>query len=87
LIDRLGTFADRLPAGEWAELVLRHHERVQREKPPRGKAPWYEHFDDGTCVIRPGYRRDTGGTHDGSYVHAYRTQPLWSFALDLGLVT
>ena len=53
---------------------------------PAGKAPWVEQFDDGSYIIRPRYRVEQGGRHDDSYVHAYRTMPLWSFAQELGLV-
>lgn len=79
--------AERLPAREWAARLLEHHRAIQHGKPPNGKAPWFEQFDTGEYVIRPAYRRETGGRHDDSYQHAYRTSSLWSFTQDLGLVS
>ena len=81
-----GGLAEQVSDSEWLERLLDHHRRVQHSKPPAGKAPWFDRFDDGSCMIRTGYIRATGGRHDGSYVHAYRTASLWSFACDLGLV-
>ena len=83
------TFSDvaqRMPPQEWTECLLEHHRRVQLNKPPNGKAPWFERFDDGTFIIRPGYVRQKGGRHDREYVHGYRTPSLWSFAEDLRMV-
>lgn len=78
--------AERCNAEQWVHLLLEHHKTVQLAKPPNGKAPWFERFDDGSYMIRPGYLRDTGGRGDDSYVHSYRVAPLWSFADDLRLV-
>jgi hypothetical protein len=74
-------------ATAWSVALLDHHRRVQQGKPPAGKAPWCERFDDGSYMVRPAYRvGDTaGGTEE--YVHAYRTGPLWRFARDLRLVS
>lgn len=79
-------FAEPLAPAAWAVRLLEHHEAVQRAKPPDGKAPWVERFDDGGYVVRPPYRRDEPVAISDEYVHAYRTRPLWSFALELGLV-
>lgn len=81
-----GSLAERVADSEWLEKLLEHHCRVQHLKPPAGKAPWFDRFDDGSCMIRTGYIRETGGRNDDSYVHAYRTASLWSFSRDLGLV-
>ncbi len=84
------TFADLavpMTPESWAARLMEHHYTVQRRKPPNGKAPWCERFDDGGYMVRAQYQRDEGGRGDGSYVHAYRTQPLWSFAGDLGWVS
>ncbi len=80
------SLAERVSDSDWLEKLLEHHCRVQHSKPPAGKVPWFDRFDDGSCMIRTGYIRDTGGRHDDSYVHAYRTTSLWSFSRDLGLV-
>jgi hypothetical protein len=84
--DSFSSLAERLPAAEWLERLLDHHCRVQYSKPPAGKAPWFDRFNDGSCMIRTGYIRESGGRHDDAYVHAYRTASLWSFASDLKLV-
>jgi hypothetical protein len=78
--------AERTTAKGWVQLLLDHHMKIQRAKPPGGKAPWFERMDDGSCMIRPGYVRNAGGRGDDAYVHAYRLAPLWSFAADLRLV-
>lgn len=84
--EHFGTLAERVTDLEWLERLLEHHRRVQFGKPPAGKAPWFDRFDDGSCMIRTGYIRDFGGRYDDKYVHAYRTTSLWSFACDLGMV-
>ena len=81
-----GSLSDREKPTEWAERLAEHHRRTQRLKPPDGKNPWFERFDDGSYIVRPLYRRDVGGKNDDSYVHAYRTASLWSFAQDLRLI-
>lgn len=78
--------SDRLPAQDWTVALLEHHRLIQKRKPPNGKAPWFERFDDGSYLVRRGYLRDKPGLHKDEYVHDYRTKPLWSFARDLGLV-
>ncbi|MFX0199337.1 MAG: hypothetical protein ACFFCW_24705 [Candidatus Hodarchaeota archaeon] len=100
LVERLAPFGEsirfqetfseitqQMPAKQWVECLLEHHRKVQSNKPPNGKAPWYERFDDGSYIIRTGYVRGSGGRHDEEYVHGYRTGPLWSFATDLKLVS
>ncbi len=79
-------FAESRPAADWASCLLDHHRKVQRHKPPNGKAPWFERFDDGTYMIRAGYVRDKPHVHENEYVHMYRSNALFSFAQDLGLV-
>lgn len=71
---------------DWVLALFEHHKEIQRNKPPKGKNPWLEQFDDGSAVIRPLYRRDKPGRHDDSYVNMYRTAPLQSFLLDLKVV-
>lgn len=78
--------SERQPVEAWAASLVEHHRRIQRGKPPNGKAPWLERFDDGTYLIRPAYLRDKPGLHKDEYVHYYRTGPLLSFSRDLGLV-
>ena len=78
--------AERGSAEAWAVSLLEHHRRIQRQKPPNGKAPWIERFDDGAYLVRTAYLRDEPGLHKDEYVHFYRTQPLLSFVRDLGMV-
>jgi len=83
---KFADLASRLNAEDWVEQLLEHHKQNQLNKPPNGKLPWFERFDDGSCIIRPNYIRSSGGQHDDEYVHYYRTIPLWSFASDLRMV-
>lgn len=78
--------AERLTPEVWVVSLLQHHRRTQGNKPPNGKAPWFERFDDGSYIVRPAYLREQGGLHEDEYVHYYRTGPLLSFARDLGMV-
>ena len=61
--------AERGDKGEWVERLIEHHRKTQRQKPPNGKNPWFEQFDDGSLIIRPDYRIDAPGTGDARYVH------------------
>lgn len=81
------SLAERCSPTDWINSLLEHHRRVQREKPPAGKNPWFERSANGSFCIRTLYKREEPGRGDYRYVHAYRTQPLWSFAQDLGLVS
>jgi len=78
--------ADKGSPRDWVVRLLEHHRRVQMNKPPNGKLPWFDRFDDGSCIIRQSYVRDKGGRGDDSYVHTYRLNSLWSFALDMGML-
>jgi hypothetical protein len=71
-------------AASFALALLAHHGRVQRAKPPDGKRGWFDVYGDGRVAIRPAYELAQFQSRDGVYVHAYRTQPMWKFALDLG---
>ncbi len=84
--DTFAGLAERSGAAEWVERLLEHHCHIQRRKPPNGKQPWFERFDDGSFIIRPHYRTTEPGAHDDSYVHLYRVRSLWQFARDLYLV-
>lgn len=77
--------ADKVDKTTWVQLLFDHHFKVQRNKPPNGKSPWLERFN-GDVIINPTYRREEGARNDESYVHYYRTRPLWSFVQDLGLI-
>jgi len=83
-MDNFSAFLEQMEPSDWVQTLLDHHIRVQSRKPPNGKAPWLERFDDNSLLIRPGYMRAEGGQHDQEYVHMYRCSPLMSFASDLG---
>jgi hypothetical protein len=85
-VEQFADFQEPSTVADFVDKLLRHHQRNQRRKPPNGKAPWFERFDDGSYVIRPSYLRDVGGRGNEEYVHAYRTRSLWTFATDIGLV-
>lgn len=78
--------ADAGNASDWVAALLDHHYRNQAKKPPDGKNPWFDRFDDGSVAVRAAYGRDKGGRGDEQYVHYYRTRPLVSFARTLGLL-
>lgn len=72
-----------VPPERFVTALFEHHRERQRRKPPNGKNPWFDLFDDGSAILRPGYVRDSGGMHDRSFVHQYRCRPLLSFVRDL----
>ena len=78
--------AERQSSRQWVQGLMDHHRRVQKGKPPEGKQPWVEFFDDHTFRCRPLYLREKPPRNDGSYVHLFRTNPLWSFASDLRML-
>jgi len=85
-INGFDALAEETNAKEWVNILLEHHVKVQRQKPPNGKNPWFERFDDGDVVVRPRYRTEQRGKHDYSYVNAYRTNSLLSFLTDLNMI-
>lgn len=83
-----GAFVESMPPADWLETLIRHHERVQKAKPPAGKLPWIDRFSNGTVFVRPPYQQESlpDVPDEDLYVHQYRTNSLWSFAFDLGMV-
>lgn len=81
-----GSLCEPQGATTFTAKLLAHHERVQRGKPPNGKRPWFDTFGDGRVAIRPAYVPNAFAEREGHYVHAYRTRPIWDFALDLGRI-
>ena len=70
----------------FATHLLEHHGKIQKAKPPNGKRPWFDTFGDGRVAIRPGYTVTEFAPQPATYVQAYRTKPIWSFARDLGRI-
>lgn len=81
--DSFQNLADEVSPLDWSRRLLDHHCRIQRSKPPQGRAPWIDRFDDGTSMIRTNYLRNYEPLFNDQYVNAYRTNSLWSFAQDL----
>ena len=52
--ENFNSLAERISTADWLERLLEHHCRIQYSKPPAGKAPWFDRFDDGSCMIRTG---------------------------------
>ena len=71
---------------EWVNALLDHHVKNQQNKPPNGKMPFFDYFDDGSIRTRLAYQQTSAPTETGEYVHHYRLASLWSFAKDLGKV-
>lgn len=84
--DLFESFAEPSSPTEFVRKLIDHHRKVQKQKPPNGKNPWIELFDDGAMVIRPGYQLEEPVNEAEDYLHFFRTNPLWSFACDLGLI-
>lgn len=77
---QFGAFRERFNAGDWLETLITHHERVQKSKPPEGKASWLER--DGDKVgVRPLYRLDANPeeTKEKGYIYFYRSIPIFNF--------
>ena len=85
-IEPFGSLAEKTSVESWVNILLDHHIKVQRQKPPNGKNPWFESYDDGSVAVRTGYRREQGGLYNDEYVHTYRCFPLWSFLFDLNIL-
>lgn len=71
-------------SSDWIRLLFEHHSKVQRNKPPNGKASWVLEHSAGTYLLNT----SQAGGHDLSeeYVHQYRTFTLQSFMKDLGKI-
>ena len=69
---------------EWVSGLLVHHERIQKDKPPEGKAPWFDRFGNDRILTRPRYWRESLGKQENDFVNRYRTVPLRKFAEHLG---
>jgi hypothetical protein len=80
--EMFGAFSSKLSPLEWLEALLGHHERIQKHKPPSGKAPWFE-LKGGKVGVRPLYRLDSEPRGEDEYVYFYRTTPLFNFLQSL----
>lgn len=73
-------------ATEFVMTLYEHHKRIQKGKPPDGKAPWLEQYYDGSLLIRPDYQLHKQPKMNTEFLNPYRLNSLWSFAADLGRV-
>lgn len=81
-----GVFVQELSPSDWVALLIEHHRKIQKNKPPGGKAAWIEQDIDGGLVVRPQYRIDEPPEQSEEYVHYYRTRPITDFFRDLGRI-
>jgi hypothetical protein len=77
----LGDFAIPRTPVELAELALEHHVRVQAQKPPNGKRPWFEPLRHG-WVVRSPYSKVDQPELGPWFVHPVRVAALWRFLDD-----
>ena len=75
--------AERHKAPDFVQALYEHHKRIQKAKPPEGKAPWLEQHFDGSLLIRPEYQLKKQPRQSIEFVNPYRLASLWSFAVDL----
>lgn len=66
---------------EWLMLLFEHHKRVQKNKPPNGKASWILEHTSGNYLLNNSQALDQ--KLNDEYVHQYRTFTLLSFMRDL----
>jgi hypothetical protein len=85
--ESFSSFREKMDSQSWVQTLMEHHRKIQARKPPNGKSPWVETLGDGSYFVRSAYRRAEEGKHNTEYVHAYRTNPLWSFLLDFKKVS
>jgi hypothetical protein len=78
-----GSFASINSSRDFIVMLIDHHKKIQKNKPPFGKAPWIEPFEDGSYMIRPLYRQDDPKEKTDEYVNRYRIYSLISFLNDL----
>lgn len=75
--------AQKRSSADFAVALYEHHKRIQKAKPPEGKAPWLEQHFDGSLLIRPENRLGKETKSSAEFVNPYRLSSLWSFASDL----
>jgi hypothetical protein len=81
LATELGAFVGIARPVDLVEVLLDHHDRVQRDKPP-GKRPWLE-WDARGFLVRPAYRVEEEPEISGRYLHLFRVGAIRQFIRDL----
>ena len=82
-IDRFQRFAEPLPVEQFALALCEHHEAIQKEKSRDGKRPWFDRMGPDRIYVRQNYRVERPAMDLDTYVHGYRTNPIYRFYLDL----
>lgn len=77
----LGEFAIPRSPVELVQLAFEHHERIQSQKPPGGKRPWFEPFRQG-FVVRAPYSKPDRPELGPWFVHPVRVAALRRFLED-----
>lgn len=78
-----GAFSSSLDPAHFAETLLEHHQRVQKNKPPAGKLSWFD-VETGKVGVRPLYRLDSAPRDSDGYLYAYRGTTLHRFVAAIG---
>jgi hypothetical protein len=60
-----------------------HHEAIQKEKSRDGKRPWFDRMGPDRIYVRQNYRVERPPMALDTYVHDYRTKPIYRFYRDL----
>lgn len=69
---------------EWVRILLEHHFRIQKNKPPSGKAPWVLEYTKDEYLLNTSQFIEVSLTDE--YVHQYRTKSIQSFLIDLAKI-
>jgi hypothetical protein len=77
----LGEFAIPRSPAELVAVAFEHHERVQAQKPPNGKRPWFEPLRQG-WVVRAPYSKPDQPELGSWFVHPIRIAALRRFLED-----
>jgi len=81
---RFGTFGHPMNQVNFVQVLLDHHERIQKQKSVEGKRTWFDRTGNNSIYIRPGYRADqVYEVKPDNYVHTYRAWPIRFFYKDL----
>jgi hypothetical protein len=75
---------ERFQPADWVKLLFEHHFRIQKNKPPNGKAPWVLEHSSNVFLLNTSMA--SAGILKDDYVHQYRGYTLQSFMKDLGKI-
>ena len=81
--DRFSVFAEPMSAAHFAKELCSHHEKIQQDKSREGKRPWFDRMGPEVIYMRANYRVIDPPEMSDSFVHEYRTKPIFRFHRDL----